>query len=174
MALAVSQIISRSSNVEGQERVLDTIDAWRNRQQSNSSQQNHYFPQSHSLEETSICALTEQRLKLMIAVKQKAIEESKRKKSRKQVGAEENEYSDLDGSDAEDESDDKKSNPTCDDLSASKQPTLEIESDISWNDSAASPYVLPSKPKTCDAEVQKVVITNDIDIGGSEDEDEWW
>jgi hypothetical protein len=174
MALAVSQIISRSSNVEGQERVLDTIDAWRNRQQSNNSQQNHDFPRSHNLEGTSICALTEQRLKLMIAVKQKAIEEAKRKKSRKQVGAEENEYSDLDGSDAEDESDDKKSNPTCDDLSKSKQPAIEIESDISWNDPAASPYMRPSKPKTCDAEVQKVVITNDIDIGGSEDEDEWW
>ena len=102
LALAVSQIISRDTESEGSQQVLDDIHQWRHR--NDQSQVGHIDISDLHLEEATICTFTEERLRCLLKAKQSRLEERKRKKSRTaEVHVEENQYSDLDESDDEED-----------------------------------------------------------------------
>lgn len=177
MALAVSQIVSRSSDIEGQDTVLDVISAWKNRKQGYSLQQNYSLrPQSRRHRESSIRSLTIRQLKQMIVGKERAIAEAKRKKPRKQHGVVEKEYGDLDGSDAEDEY-----NNTCltssDRDSESNRPPLEIEPATASIDSTGSSPILQSKKGRREGAARPLDNGDDATMDrkeNDENDNDWW
>jgi hypothetical protein len=108
MALAVSRILTTHANStteiqQGQEDCLDVIRKWRKEYDTDAVSPRQNFL-TNDLSEATICELTEERLKLSIIVKQKAIEEAKRRKKKRTKKQNDNsgdEYSDLDGSDVD-------------------------------------------------------------------------
>eukprot|EP00980_Cylindrotheca_fusiformis_P008737 scaffold1868_cov193-Cylindrotheca_fusiformis.AAC.22 len=178
MASAVSKIISRSSDVIGQKTVLQDIRNWRNRMQKTTFQHNLHSHETRGLQESRIRSLTERQLRHMIAVKQTtAMVTARRKRTRKQQADAENEYSDLDGTDIENECVESKSLRSYTGVSKSNRPTLEAESDISWIDSVGSCCTMTAKPNSFEVNDQNVEIANDSGNDSSElaeNDDEWW
>ena len=99
-AMAISRILSTPSDTKLQEKCLDYIKGWKSQQNDEEQQQND-ISSGNELQESSLSTLIEQRIHLAITCKEKIIEETKRKRGRKEEKSceAELEYSDLDGSD---------------------------------------------------------------------------
>ena len=100
-ATAITRILCTQSDTELQARCIDYIRAWRRKQNDSALDQNNTSPDDE-LQEATMTALIEDRLRLAVNYKQTEIDMAKRKRGRNQEEASkaEQEYSDLDGSDS--------------------------------------------------------------------------
>jgi hypothetical protein len=175
-AVAVSRVLANMSDLSLQEKLFKTISRW---QKVDDTRVGAFSaPQQVPVDEVSIAALIEERLRQSVLSKQQALLKLKSKTRTKQKAQnEENEYSDMDGSHNNNVEDEQsaESSASC---SKPKIVSVERQSVKSWNESSdETPHGSDSEgiPKKYPPSHIAVSVEVCKEQHGEDDfDDEWW
>jgi hypothetical protein len=175
-AVAVSRVLANMSDLSLQEKLFKTISRWQ--KVDDTSVGAFSASQQVPVDEVSIAALIEERLRQSVLSKQQALLKLKSKTRTKQKAQnEENEYSDMDGSHNNNVEDEQsaESSASC---SKPKIVSVERQSVKSWNESSdETPHGAESEgiPKKYPPSHIAVSVEVCKEQHGEDDfDDEWW